>query len=138
MSFRKKHPGAEIEFPPWIRMHGVLSVGLFPDAVRMAKTGEVMGTEPVPPPVLITGSPVGIESATATAVDNTMNAANAIPSDFMIPPSTITGPAKAEDTLARLPALVILRLLTCSRNVRSLASLLPYSKSVPRDSGILR
>jgi hypothetical protein len=112
MSFRKMHPGAEVEIPPWIRMHGLPSVGLIPDFVRMVKTSEVMGSEPVPPPDLITGS---IGSATATAVDNTTNAANAtIRSDFMIPPSTITGPATAGNILARLLALVILRLLTCS------------------------
>jgi hypothetical protein len=68
-------------------MHGVPSVGLIPDFVRMVKTDEVMGTEPVPPPPLITGSGGGIESANATAVHNTTNAANAtIRSDFIIPP----------------------------------------------------
>jgi len=84
MSFKKMHPGAGVEMPPSIRTHGVPSVGLLPVAVKMVKIGEVMGTEPVPPPVLITGSPGGIESASATAVENTKNAANAnIRTDFI-------------------------------------------------------
>jgi hypothetical protein len=77
MSLEKKHPGAGVEMPPWIRKQSVPSVGLLPVGVRMRKVGKVMGTEPLPPPALITGSAVGIESACAPALDNTTNAANA-------------------------------------------------------------
>jgi hypothetical protein len=77
MSLEKKHPGAGVETPPWIRKQSVPSVGLLPVGVRMRKVGKVMGTEPLPPPALITGSPVGIESACTPALENSTNAANA-------------------------------------------------------------
>jgi hypothetical protein len=57
MLLRKKHPGAVVETPSWIRIQSVVP-GLFPDGDTMTKFGSLMGTEPPPPPVLITGSTV--------------------------------------------------------------------------------
>jgi hypothetical protein len=82
ISFLKKHPGAVVgAVPGWMRTQSVLpgrvlNSGLFPDGVTMPKTGEVMATDPPPPPVLITGSGVGVEAACAWAAINTANAAN--------------------------------------------------------------